>query len=87
MFAAAFLVFLFVTGLGLAGLLPAPFGFNVSPQDWIARTLGWAMILLAVFKWRLIWRGGRRIGAVVIYGAAVVLAVWLFNGVRLWERF
>lgn len=87
MLGAALLVFIFVSGLRLIGVIPTVTGKPFPEWDGLTALVGWAMVLLPVFKWRVVWRGGQKIGGLVVYAAIIALAAWIFSGVPIWEMF
>jgi len=89
--AAALLLGLAYVGLILTGILPSmgeSAAGDLRPVPPLVRVVGWALILLAVIRWRVILEGVRRSGGVLLFVLiAAILAAVVSGDAWLWNQF
>lgn len=89
MIAAALLLGLAYVGLSLTGILSmGESAGGLRPVPPIIRVVGWALLLLAVIRWRVILEGVRRSGGMLLFVLIVaILAAVVSGDAWLWNQF
>jgi hypothetical protein len=89
--AAALLLGVAYVGLILTGILPSmgeSAAGDLHPVPPGVRVAGWALILLAVIRWRVILDGVRRSGGVLLFALIVAILAAVVSGDGwLWNQF
>lgn len=84
MIGAAILIAMMFFGLMLAGVI----GDNSEYGAPFWRYVGWAMVLFPIIRFRVIWEGIRRSGALLAFALAVAVLAAVFSGEgALWNFF